>query len=164
VHDNLKDLKLEVPPDDTTLIMQDAVARRFQWRRTTIDIDLAAAASASTSPASMSPEVCLPPSPDPEQLILSPIREQLPPIIEKSQKSPIREQPHPSPILELPQKSPLEEQPRRSPPRTQSTPLPTPDQPQAKATKNVCGKSYSQQWKMSSKETKGQETTERVGS
>jgi hypothetical protein len=32
VHDNLKDLKLEVPPDDTTLTMWDAVARRVQWR------------------------------------------------------------------------------------------------------------------------------------
>jgi hypothetical protein len=28
VHDNSKDLKLEVPPDDTTLTMRDAVARR----------------------------------------------------------------------------------------------------------------------------------------
>jgi hypothetical protein len=28
VHDNLKDLKLEVPQDDTTLTMRDAVARR----------------------------------------------------------------------------------------------------------------------------------------
>jgi hypothetical protein len=28
VHDNLKDLKLEVPPDDMTLTMQDTVARR----------------------------------------------------------------------------------------------------------------------------------------
>jgi hypothetical protein len=28
VHDNLKDLKLEVPPDDMTLTMQDAVTRR----------------------------------------------------------------------------------------------------------------------------------------
>jgi hypothetical protein len=28
VHENLKDLKLEVPPDDTTLTMWDAVTRR----------------------------------------------------------------------------------------------------------------------------------------
>jgi hypothetical protein len=28
VHDNLKDLKLKVPPDDMTLTMQDAVTRR----------------------------------------------------------------------------------------------------------------------------------------
>jgi hypothetical protein len=28
MHDNSKDLKLNVPPDDTTLTMWDAVARR----------------------------------------------------------------------------------------------------------------------------------------
>jgi hypothetical protein len=32
VHDNLKDLKLEVPPDDTMLTMRHAVSRRDQWR------------------------------------------------------------------------------------------------------------------------------------
>jgi hypothetical protein len=32
VHDNSKDPKLEVPPDDMTLTIQDAVARRVQWR------------------------------------------------------------------------------------------------------------------------------------
>jgi hypothetical protein len=32
VHDNSKDLKLEVPPDDMMLTIQDAVARRVQWR------------------------------------------------------------------------------------------------------------------------------------
>jgi hypothetical protein len=68
VHDNLKDLKLEVPPDNTTLTMQDAVARRVQWRHTSIIIDPAAVVSASTSP-----EACLPPSPNTEQLVLSPI-------------------------------------------------------------------------------------------
>jgi hypothetical protein len=62
--DNSKDLKLEVPPDDTMLTMWDAVARRVQWRRTSIDIDPAAAASASTSPILMSPEACLPTSPN----------------------------------------------------------------------------------------------------
>jgi hypothetical protein len=103
----------------------------------------------------MSPEARLPLSANPEQLVLSPIREQLPPIIEKLQKSPIRDQSHLSPILELPQKCPLQEQPRRSPPRTRGTPLPTPDQLQAKAMKNVRGKNHPQQRKMSSKETKG---------
>jgi hypothetical protein len=83
------DIKLEVPTDDTTLTMWDALARRVQWIQTTIDIDPAATASASTSPASMSPEACLPPSPNPKQLVLSPILEQLPPIIEKLHKSPI---------------------------------------------------------------------------
>jgi hypothetical protein len=69
VHDNSKDLKLKVPPDDTTLTMSDAVARRVQWRRTSIDIDLVEAALASTSPAYMSPEARLPLSPNPEQLV-----------------------------------------------------------------------------------------------
>jgi hypothetical protein len=146
VYDNSKDLKLEVPPEDTTLTMRDVVARRVKWRWTTIDIDPAATASASTTTALMSHEARLPSSPNPEQLVLSLIREQLPPIIEKPHKSPIRDQPHPSPILE---------QPRQSPPHTLSTLLPTPDQPQAKAMKNVRGKSHPQQRKMSSKETKG---------
>jgi hypothetical protein len=134
MHDNSKDLKLEVPPDDTTLTMRDAVARRVQWRRTSIVLDPAA--------GSMSPEARLPPSPNLEELVLSPIREQLPPVIEKLQKSPIRYQPQLSLILELPHKSPLEEQPRRSPPRTRSTLPPTPDQPQAKVMNNVHAKNH----------------------
>jgi hypothetical protein len=32
VHDNSKDMKLKVPPDDTTLTMRHAIARRIQWR------------------------------------------------------------------------------------------------------------------------------------
>jgi hypothetical protein len=31
VHENSKDLKLEVPPDDTALTIRDAVTRRVQW-------------------------------------------------------------------------------------------------------------------------------------
>jgi hypothetical protein len=127
VHDNSKDLKLEVPLHDTTLTMRDVVARRVQWRQTSIVLVPVATASTLTSPTSMSPDARLPPSLNLEQLVLSLIREQLPPIIEKPQKSPIQDQPHPSPILELLQKSPLEEQPRRSPPHTQSTALPIPD-------------------------------------
>jgi hypothetical protein len=91
VHDNSKDLKLKVSPDDMTLTMWDAVARRVQWRRTSIVIDPAAADSAPTSPALMSPEAHLPPSPNPEQLVLSPIQEQLPLIIEKPHKSLIQD-------------------------------------------------------------------------
>jgi hypothetical protein len=49
VHENSKDLKLEVPLDDTTLTMRDAVTRRVQWRRTSIDVDRSIAASASTT-------------------------------------------------------------------------------------------------------------------
>jgi hypothetical protein len=32
VHENSKDLKLKVPPDDMTLTMRDAVTTRVQWR------------------------------------------------------------------------------------------------------------------------------------
>jgi hypothetical protein len=39
VHENSKDLKLEMPPDDTTLTLWDIVTRRVQWRRTFIDVD-----------------------------------------------------------------------------------------------------------------------------
>jgi hypothetical protein len=73
MHGNSKDLKLKVPPDDTTLTMRHVVARSVQWRWTSIDIDLAATTSASTSLASMSPEAHLPPSPNLEKLVLSPI-------------------------------------------------------------------------------------------
>jgi hypothetical protein len=83
VLENLKDLKLEVPPNDTTLTIRDAVTRRVQWRWTSIDVDPIATASASTSasqpntsPASIFPETRLSPSPNQEQMCLSPIREQ----------------------------------------------------------------------------------------
>jgi hypothetical protein len=51
VHENLKDLKLEMPPDDMTLTMWDAVTRRVKWRRISIDVDPSAAASALTTPS-----------------------------------------------------------------------------------------------------------------
>jgi hypothetical protein len=99
VHDNSKDLKLEVPPDDTMLTMQDAITGRVQWRWTSIDVDPSATASASTTPsqqntstASIVPEARLSPSPNPEQLCMSLIQEQL-------RSAPIQEQSHPSPIL-----------------------------------------------------------------
>jgi hypothetical protein len=81
VHDNSKDLKLKMPPEDMTLTMWHVVARRVQWRQTSIDID----------PISISHEAHLPPFSNPKQLVMSPIQEQLPPIIEKPQKSPIRD-------------------------------------------------------------------------
>jgi hypothetical protein len=72
VYENSKYLKLEVPPDDTTLTMQDVVTRRVQWRQTSIDVDPSATASASTtpsqpntSPALIFPETRLSPSPNP---------------------------------------------------------------------------------------------------
>jgi hypothetical protein len=77
VHDNLKELKLKVSLDNTTLNMWDAVTRRVQWRRTSIDVDLSATASSSTtasqpntSPALIVPEARLSPS---LNLELSPI-------------------------------------------------------------------------------------------
>jgi hypothetical protein len=73
VHDNSKDLKLEVTPDDITLTMQDAVTRRVQWRRTSIDVDSSVVASALTtpsqsnnSPASIFPDTCMSSSLNPE--------------------------------------------------------------------------------------------------
>jgi hypothetical protein len=48
VHENVKNLKLEVPTDDTILTLLDAITRRVQWRRTCIDVD--PPASVSTTP------------------------------------------------------------------------------------------------------------------
>jgi hypothetical protein len=50
VHENTKNLNLEVAHDDTTLTLRDAMTRRVQWRRTSIDVD-PAAISASTTPS-----------------------------------------------------------------------------------------------------------------
>jgi hypothetical protein len=70
VHKNLKYLKLEVPPDNMMLTTQNAVTRRVQWRRTSIDVDPSVAALVSTtasqpnnSPALIFPETRLSPSP-----------------------------------------------------------------------------------------------------
>jgi hypothetical protein len=82
VHEDSKDLKLEVPSDDTTLTMRDAVTRRVQWRHTSIDVEPSAATLASTtasqlntSPALIFLETRLSPSPNHEQLRLSLIQE-----------------------------------------------------------------------------------------
>jgi hypothetical protein len=82
VHENSKDLKLEVPPNYMTLTMQDAVSRRVQWRWTSIDVDPSTAALTSitpsqpnTSPTSIFPEARLSLSPNPEQMHMSPIQE-----------------------------------------------------------------------------------------
>jgi hypothetical protein len=137
VHENSKDLKLEVPPDDTTLTMWGAVTRRVQWGRTYIDVDPSAAASASTTlcqpntaPTSIFPETR--PSPSPIQ--------------EESRPSSIREESRPSAIQEHVRHWSL--------PQTWSTPHPAPDQTWSKAMKNVRDKSQPQQRKMSSKTTK----------
>jgi hypothetical protein len=82
VHEDLKDMKLKVPPDDTTLTMRDAVTRMVQWR-TSIDVDPSAPALASTTvgqpntaPALLFPETCSSLSPIREEPRLSPIQEQ----------------------------------------------------------------------------------------
>jgi hypothetical protein len=49
VHENLNDLKLKVPLDNTTLTIWDAVTRRVQWRRISIDVDPSAVTSVSTT-------------------------------------------------------------------------------------------------------------------
>jgi hypothetical protein len=71
IHENLKYLKLEVPSDDTTLTMRDAVTRRVQWRCASIDVDPSATVSASitpsqpnTSPALIFSKARLSPSPN----------------------------------------------------------------------------------------------------
>jgi hypothetical protein len=50
VHENAKNLNLEVAPDDTTLTLWDEVTRRVQWRKTSIDVD-PAAILVSTTPS-----------------------------------------------------------------------------------------------------------------
>ena len=54
IHENAKNLNLEVPPDDMTLTLWGAVTRRVQWRRTSIDGD-PAAISALTIPSQSQP-------------------------------------------------------------------------------------------------------------
>jgi hypothetical protein len=44
MHENSKDMKLEVPPDDTMLTLWAAVTRRVKWRRTSIYVDPSTAA------------------------------------------------------------------------------------------------------------------------
>jgi hypothetical protein len=85
-HENLKGLKLKVPPDDTMLTMRDAVTRRVQWKLNSIDVDPSATPLAlitpsqpNTSPDLIFPEIRLSPFPNRELLHLSPIREQLRP-------------------------------------------------------------------------------------
>jgi hypothetical protein len=49
VHENTKNMKLGVTPDDTTLTLWDAITKRVQWRRTSIDVDSSAVASVSAT-------------------------------------------------------------------------------------------------------------------
>jgi hypothetical protein len=68
VHENTKNLNLEVAPDDRTLTMRDAVTRRVQWR-TSIDVD-PSAILVSTIPSLSPPHTIpslLPPQNTPSQ-------------------------------------------------------------------------------------------------
>jgi hypothetical protein len=47
VHENMNNLNLEVPPNDTTLTLRDAVTRRVEWR-TSINVDPVAISSSTT--------------------------------------------------------------------------------------------------------------------
>jgi hypothetical protein len=49
LHEFAKDVKLDMPSDDMTTTLRDAVARRVQWRRADIDIDPADANSIQTT-------------------------------------------------------------------------------------------------------------------
>jgi hypothetical protein len=49
LHEFAKNIKLDVPPDDMTTTLRDAVARRVQWWRAGIDIDPADADSVPTT-------------------------------------------------------------------------------------------------------------------
>ena len=73
VHENAKNFRLEVPPDDTIVTLQDAVTRRVQWRRSFIDVDPEASASQNPPPASAFSEP-RPELPLPEMAFLSPPR------------------------------------------------------------------------------------------
>jgi hypothetical protein len=115
VHENSKDLKLELPPDDTTLTMWDVVTRGVQWRRTSIDVDPSTIASASTTRSQ--------PNTTPTSIFLE-THPSLSPIQEELHSSPIREEPCPSLIQEQPRKSPILTYPRRSPPWTLRYPAP----------------------------------------
>jgi hypothetical protein len=94
VHENSKDLKLEVQLDDTMLTLGDAVTRRVQLRRTSMDVDPSEAASSSntasqsnTATASIFPETHSSPSPIREQSRLSPPSTQSTPVPHQTQPS-----------------------------------------------------------------------------
>jgi hypothetical protein len=70
VYENAENIKLEVPPYDTTLTLRDAITRMVQWRRTYIDVDPSAPASvltttskSNTAPGSIFPKARPSPSP-----------------------------------------------------------------------------------------------------
>jgi hypothetical protein len=80
VHENVKNMKLEVPPDDTTLTLWDAITRRVLWGMTYNDVDPSATASASTTASQLntaSSSIFPKTQSDQMQSCSSPIQEQL---------------------------------------------------------------------------------------
>jgi hypothetical protein len=49
VHENVKNIKLELPLDDTMLALWDAITRTVYWRRISIDVDPSVAVLASNT-------------------------------------------------------------------------------------------------------------------
>jgi hypothetical protein len=60
VHENAKNMKLEVPPVDTMLTLRDAITRRVQWIQTYIDVAVASTwtttSQSNSAPGSIFPE------------------------------------------------------------------------------------------------------------
>jgi hypothetical protein len=100
VHENTKNLNLEVPNDDTTLTLWDAMTRRVQWSRTSIDVD-PAAISASTTPS-----------------------------LSQQHTIPSQSQPHTISSLSPPQNTPSQSQPQTTSTMSQSQITPTQSQQQ----------------------------------
>jgi hypothetical protein len=131
VHENMKNLNLEVPPDDMTLTLRDAVTRRVQWRRTSIDVD-PATILASTIPSQSQPHTI--PSLSPPQNTPSQSWPQTTLTMPQPQTTTqLQQQPHAMIIPETRPELTLEEPPLPSPPQTRSTP-PAPVHMQSKGT------------------------------
>jgi hypothetical protein len=121
VRENVKNMKLEVPPDDTMLTLWDATTRRIQWRRTSIDVDLSGTASASTTTSLIFPET------QPNQM--------------QSCSFPIWEESRPSPpwTRSTPLLAPDQMQPHTTPPKTTKN-MCSKTKPQRKSSKATKGK------------------------
>jgi hypothetical protein len=126
VHENAKNLNLEVAPDDTTLTLWDTMTRRVQWRRTSIDVD-PAAISASTTLSLLQQHTILSqshshtiPSVSPPQNTPSQSRPQTTLTIPQPQTTPTQsqQQPHALIIPETRPELPLEDPSLPSPPQT----------------------------------------------
>jgi hypothetical protein len=92
VHENAKNIKLEVLPNDTMPTLWDAITRRVHWRRTSIYDDPSVVASASTTasqPHTTPSSIFLETQPDQMQSCPSPIREQSCPSPSQTRSTPL---------------------------------------------------------------------------